>query len=220
MRIIIVIIFYGFSFQPGQASSKVDSEDTLYVWSKEGLYLKAAPADLSTNIALITGGHAVVLLERTKLKTKKNLLGTVNHKNFVDSNQLLVSGNRVLVEVNGQQGYMDDAFLLNIPTYDQTWYYNFLKAASGKSKYPLSGTVGNEITFNYDCADSACWTKLELEKWTLDNALTFWFYLTLHLQKLGIEILNENELKMGDGIEDTTIKVCDKKVVITSTFAT
>jgi hypothetical protein len=155
-------------YQPG---------DTLYVWARSGLQLRAAPNLQAAVLRSLPLNTAVRVLERTDQPLTLSVLPPA----YQNAHPLLLRGYWVAVETGGQRGYLFDAYLLDLPSGDGPAHgliaHTVLQTVvpADTLRYTantrlLRYRLANGIPVTYSANDKAYYFALELPGYTLEEA--------------------------------------------------
>jgi len=131
------------------------SKDYEYVWAINGLNLREAPNTKSKVIKKLTFGDSLKIIERTSIKYTNILI----KKTKPEKHSIYLQSNWVKVIANGNEGFVIDGYLLDMPCPNQREQIDdYLSRMSNRfglselnEKYPLRfGTINfntNQIMF-------------------------------------------------------------------------
>lgn len=208
MKISIVSILLLFSWNTTFAIKDYKINDTLYVWAKNGLFLRTEAKPIAEKVNKLEYGSALIILEQN-LKT--NAFSTEEFKGFK------IKGYWVKVSVNNQIGYVFDGYLSKLPPLlkmkNSDKFEDFSEYATRFVKFVKSNTqetidkagdkhtltikkFGNEITTEVAHDVYYGETRYSFKKLSLEEAYLFAFiYFKWTKETYKILSFQANEIK-------------------------
>lgn len=180
MKCLSTIIIICLTISIGNAADNYKVGDTLYVWAKSGLKIRASPNIKSNIIQTLVTGTEVKVVEKTEISFAYKLF----EASKFEKHPFLLHGKWVKIQTNGITGFVFDSFLLKIPIKSEYELEDFiasitqstdtLKINKQCAKPDIIKNCKYGITHKNSCTELYGSMLLTFTNWTIEETVVFW----------------------------------------------